>query len=75
MTDFVVDANVLMSMLISGKSSYLPLLRYFRFITPDFALVEIDKYSSIIENKSKLSPNELRQWTYKVCQEITFLPR
>lgn len=41
MTDFVIDANVLMSILISGKSSYKPILSYFHFKLPEFALVEV----------------------------------
>jgi hypothetical protein len=34
MTDYVIDANVLMSILISGKAAYRPVLSYFRFIVP-----------------------------------------
>ncbi|AEI47437.1 PIN domain-containing protein [Runella slithyformis] len=75
MSDFVIDANILMSILISGKSSYRPILHHYQFICPDFALVEIDKYSSVIQHKTKLSTQELRQWTYSVLREITFLPR
>ncbi len=32
MRDFVLDANVLMSMLISGKAIYKPLLQEYTFI-------------------------------------------
>lgn len=74
MIDFVVDANILMSILISGKSAYRSILHHYRFICPDFALIEVDKYSSVIRQKTKLSPTELQQWTYGVCKEITFLP-
>jgi len=48
MTDFVMDANVLMSILISGKASYRPILTYYQFILPDFVFIEVDKGSSII---------------------------
>ncbi len=75
MIDFVVDANVLMSILISGKSAYKSILSHFRFICPDFVLIEIEKYAPIIQQKSKLDSQELRQWTYAVCKEITILPR
>ena len=75
MIDFVIDANILMSILISGKSAYKPILRHYHFICPDFSLVEIDKYHPIIQQKTKLSPQELQQWTYAVFKEITFLPQ
>ncbi len=41
MTDFVIDTNVLMSILISGKADYRPILTFNNFILPDFALIEI----------------------------------
>jgi hypothetical protein len=44
MTDFVIDANVLMSILISGKAGYRPILTFNNFILPDFALIEVEKY-------------------------------
>ncbi|TAE59694.1 MAG: DNA-binding protein, partial [Bacteroidetes bacterium] len=43
MIDFVIDANVLMSILISGKGGYRPILSFHNFILPEFALVEIEK--------------------------------
>ncbi len=74
MIDFVIDANILMSILISGKAAYRPILTYYRFICPDFAFVEVNKYSGTIQNKAKTNLQELRHWTYTVCKEITFLP-
>jgi predicted nucleic acid-binding protein len=75
MTDFVVDANVLMSILISGKSSYKPLLTYYNFIFPDFVLVEIEKYKDVLTGKTKMQNDELLQWTYFVFSQITVLPQ
>jgi predicted nucleic acid-binding protein len=75
MTDFIIDANILMSMLISGKAAYRPILSYYRFITPDFAFVEIDKYSPIINQKTKLNKEELRQWSYFVFSQIRTIPK
>ena len=75
MTDYVIDANVLMSILISGKAAYRPVLNYFRFITPEFALVEIDKYSPLILQKSKMQEAELLQWTHFVFSRLTILPK
>ncbi|MEM1122074.1 MAG: PIN domain-containing protein, partial [Bacteroidota bacterium] len=72
--DYVIDANILMGMLISGKSSYKTLLDYYNFILPDFALVEIDKYKATIYKKSKLSNYQLRTFAYQIFSKITFIP-
>ncbi len=74
MRDYVIDANVLMSIVISGKSIYRPLLSYYNFILPEFALAEIDKYKEVIFEKSKMQRNELINFSYSVFSEITILP-
>lgn len=55
MNDFVIDANILMSILISGKSGYRTILSFNNFILPDFALIEIEKYKSILKNRTKMT--------------------
>ncbi|TAF67723.1 MAG: DNA-binding protein [Cytophagales bacterium] len=75
MTDFVIDANILMSILISGKASYKPLLTYYNFILPDFVLVEVEKYKHILKMKTKMQDDEFLQWTYFVFSQITILPQ
>ena len=75
MIDFVIDANILMSMLISGKASYRPLLTHFNFILPDFVLIEIEKYRHILKTKTKMQDDEFLQWTYFVFSQITILPQ
>lgn len=75
MTDFVIDANILMSILISGKASYKPLLTYYNFILPAFVLVEIDMYKHIVKNKTKMQGEEFLQWTYFVFSQVTILPQ
>jgi hypothetical protein len=55
MTDFVINANVLMSILISGKAGYRPILTFNNFILPDFALIEVEKYKDILKVKTKMS--------------------
>lgn len=74
MVDYIIDANVLMSILISGKSIYKPLLNYYNFILPEFALVEIDKYNEIIFEKTNMQKFELINFSYSVFSEITILP-
>jgi predicted nucleic acid-binding protein len=75
MSDFIIDANILMSILISGKASYRPILNYYRFIVPDFVFLEIDKYSSIILEKTKLNEEEFKQWSCFVFSQIRTFPR
>jgi predicted nucleic acid-binding protein len=72
--NYVVDANVLMSIIISGKAIYKPLLSYYKFIVPEFALVEIDKYKVIIFEKTKMQKSELINFSYSVFSEIVVLP-
>ncbi|MFN3561227.1 MAG: PIN domain-containing protein [Chloroherpetonaceae bacterium] len=75
MTDFVVDANVLMSILISGKASYRPILTFNHFILPDFALIEVENYQDTLKRKTKMSETQFIQWSYFVFAQITVLPR
>lgn len=74
MTDFVIDANIVMSILISGKSAYRPILSFHHFLLPDFALIEIDKYQEAIKQKSKGTEDQLLNWTYFVFSELIILP-
>ena len=48
---YVIDANVLMGALISGKSVYKTVFGTFDLIMPDFGLVEIEKYRQTIFSK------------------------
>lgn len=75
MIDYVIDANVLMSILISGKSAYRPILAFNNFILPDFALIEINKYQSVIKSKTKMSEDQLIKWSYLTFSHITILPK
>ena len=60
MRDFVLDANVLMSMLISGKAIYKSLLKDYTFMSSDFAFIEIEKYQDIIQNKTKIDTENFK---------------
>lgn len=72
--DYVIDANVLISMLISGSARYQSIAEIRRFSTPSFALVEIEKYKDTIFQKSHLSENETRQYGYRLFSKITVCP-
>lgn len=75
MTDFVIDANVLMSILISGKAGYRPILVFNNFILPDFALIEVEKYKDILKTKTKMSNAQFIEWTYFTFSRLTILPQ
>ncbi|MDX1903772.1 MAG: PIN domain-containing protein [Thermonemataceae bacterium] len=75
MTDFVIDANVLISILISGKAGYRPILTFNNFILPDFALIEVEKYKDILKDKTKMSEIQFTDWTYFVFTQLTILPQ
>ncbi|MCB9337837.1 MAG: DNA-binding protein [Lewinellaceae bacterium] len=75
MHDFILDANILISMMISGKSAYKPFLAYFNFYTPEYSLGEISKYQDVIFEKSRLKPDELRQYIMMVFEQISVVPK
>lgn len=71
---YVLDANVVMSMLISGRSFYKTVLNNDDFITPEFALAELNKYNQLITDKTRLTLDEDIQYAYSVFSKITVLP-
>jgi len=71
---YVIDANILMSILISGKSQYINMLSLFDFILPEFAFVELNLYKSVIAQKKKLDDTQFRNYAYTVFSLIKFIP-
>lgn len=75
MGEYVVDANVLISIMISGKSTYKPILTYFDFYTPDFVFEEIEKYKLTIFEKTKMNIDELQRFTFFIFNQLSVIPR
>ena len=75
MQQYVVDANVLISIMISGKSTYKPILTYFDFYSPDFVFEEIDKYKLTILEKTKMNIDELQRFTFFIFNQVSVIPR
>lgn len=71
---YILDANVLMSILISGKSQYLNLLSLFDFYLPEFAFTEVNLYKAVILQKTKLDENQFKQFTFSIFSFLRFLP-
>ncbi len=75
MFDYILDTNVIMSMLISGKASYRPIVMFNRFVTIDYLFNEIDEYKMTIFEKTKLERNQLIEYTNQILSKVTVLPR
>ncbi len=75
MFDYILDTNILMSILISGKSGYKPIVMFNKFVTIDYIFKEIDEYKETIFNKSRLERNQLIEYTNQILSKITVLPR
>lgn len=74
MNRYILDANVIFSALISGKELFVQLFENNKFYAPDFILVEIDKYKSIILKKSKLQIEEFQEFIQRLFQQVTIIP-
>jgi len=56
----VIDTNIILSALIkAGKTREIIFKNYVDFVTPAYALTEVEKYKKDICKKSRLSLNEL----------------
>ncbi len=75
MYNYVLDTNVLMSMLISGKSAYKSIVKFNSFVTIDYFFKEIDEYRETIFAKTRLDNEQLIDFTNKILSQITVLPR
>jgi predicted nucleic acid-binding protein len=74
MKQYVIDANVLFSGILSQKNLYKILFSEHTCYTPDFALLEIQKYREVILKKSKVNHKDLRAFTLFIFSKITVVP-
>ncbi len=73
--EFVLDANILMAMLISGKAQYLRLVRERTFFIPEFLFVELAKYQVDIVRTSRLSGSEWTIYATSLFMQLRCIPR
>jgi predicted nucleic acid-binding protein len=71
---YVTDANVIFSSLISGREEYLKAFTEHKFYLPDFALFEIQIYQSEILKKTKLSQEQLKEFTLSLFGSLVVVP-
>ena len=74
MLEYVIDTNVVMSMLVSGKSHYRTILTFFKFYLPEFSLSELNEYQNVIVEKTKFSQQELNDFIYYTFSAISVIP-
>ncbi|MEM6845916.1 MAG: PIN domain-containing protein [Bacteroidota bacterium] len=74
MKECIIDANILFSALISGKSFYETLFVKHTFYTPDFALREIHNYRELIVDKMKGDEEHFRQFAKFLFSNLVIMP-
>ena len=74
MKEYVLDANIIFSGLLSGKNLYRKIFENFIFYTPDFALNEIKNYQEKIIKKTKLNKLELQEFTLFIFSKLIVAP-
>lgn len=70
----MVDANVLMNCLISGRETYQQLFKKYTFYAPDFIFAEMQEHQAELLKKTHLSPALLKEYTLKLFGRIVFIP-
>lgn len=71
---FIIDANILFSGFLSKKDFYYNFFNENKIFIPDFSLIEINKYKSVILKKSKTSHDKLKEFTLFIFNKIVVVP-
>lgn len=74
LAEYVVNANILFSAVLKQKGLYEELAERFVFYTPDFALLELQKYRRLILQKTATDPARLRTFTTQFFRKVTVMP-
>ncbi len=74
MKRFIIDANVLFSIFISGREEYLELIKRVKLLIPDYALTELQEHQEIILSKTKLKREELTSFTLDILNDVLVVP-
>jgi len=74
MNEFVLDANIIFSSLLSGKGFYRRVFEKNKFYSPDFAFLEIQKYQQVILSKTQMDADRLQEFTLFIFSKIVFIP-
>lgn len=72
---FVVDVNIIFSGVLSRKEIYKKLFSEYTFFTPEYALIELNKYREVILNKTKgIDEEDLRRFTVFIFSKMVVVP-
>ena len=74
MKRFIIDANILFSMFISGKEEYFELTEKVKFLTPVFALEELQKHQETILSKTKIDSKNFNDFTLRILNNVLVVP-
>ena len=74
MNAYVIDANILFSGLISRKPLYERLFGQYQFSTPDFALIELEKYREVFLKKAKGNQVDFEEFALLLFSRLTVVP-
>ncbi len=74
MKEYVIDVNILFSGLISKKKLYEELFLRHKFYTPDFALLELNKYKKIILSKLPENRQDFESFTLLIFSNLIVVP-
>ncbi len=71
----VMDSNILFSALISGRETYLDIVKANDVYVPDFVLYELNKYETRIITKAKLKQADFRLFVCMLFEKIVVIPK
>jgi predicted nucleic acid-binding protein len=74
MNTYIIDANVLFSSLITGNKQILAYFAANQMFMPDFAFQELQEHQEMVLKKTKLSRQELRDFSIQLLNQITVIP-
>jgi predicted nucleic acid-binding protein len=74
MKNYVIDANIIFSALISGKEVYFKLFSLHHFYLPDYALQELEKYRQVILKKHKTDNATFKSKLLDLFSLLTVVP-
>jgi predicted nucleic acid-binding protein len=61
-------------MFISGREEYLRLIKRVKFLTPDYAMSELQEHQELILDKTKLQKEELANYTLDILNDVLVVP-
>ena len=74
MKRFIIDANILFSIFISGREEYFELVGKVKFLTPVYALEELQKHQKTILSKTKIDSRNFNDFTLRILNRVLVVP-